>query len=142
MKKFNYSLSGVLRVRKIQEQQKRAEVARAIAEKNELSDKIDRLNNEIMASKKRLKGAGLVDINDYRLNESYLSGVKVKTEEIVEKIKELDIQIETLKKQLHQRILETRKLETHEDKEKQLWREESLREEQAEFDDIANSRRR
>ena len=141
MKKFSYSLAGVLRVRKIQEEQKRAEVAKASAEKKLLVEELERLANEALASKKRLRNSGIVDIGDYRLNEQYLEGVKLRSKDLNEKVQKLDLRIETLKKELHLRILETKKLETHHDKEKLTWKEEAIKEEQAEFDDIANSRR-
>ena len=142
MKKFTYSLAGVLKVRKIQEQQARADVAKALAECNSYKDELERLQSENLSSKQRLKSNGLVDIADYRMNERYLEGVKLRTKELIEKIKKCEIKIENLKKELNRRILETRKLETHQDKEKDLWREDNRRLEQAEFDDMANSRRR
>jgi flagellar export protein FliJ len=142
MKKFTYSLAGVLRVRRIQEQQKRADVARATAEKNKVTEEIERLANEVLASKKRLQGAGRVDVGDYRLNEQYLQGVQIRSQELDKKLKMYDIQLANLKKELQLKILETKKLETHHDKEKLTWKEDAAKEEQAEFDDIANSRRR
>ena len=142
MKKFKYSLSGVLKVRRIQEQYARAEVAKAIAECTSYKEELERLNNESINSKKLLKSRGIVDIADYRMNELYLEGVKVKTAELIEKIKKCEINVANLKKELNRRILETRKLETHQDKERDLWKEEFRKLEQAEFDDLANSRRR
>jgi flagellar export protein FliJ len=142
MKKFSYSLAGVLKVRKIQEQQARADVAKAVSECNGYKEDLERLSNESLSSKRRLKNNGVVDIADYRMNERYLEGVKVRITDLVEKIKKCEINIENLKKELSRRILETRKLETHHDKEKDSWKEENRRLEQAEYDDIANSRRR
>ncbi|MCH2205834.1 MAG: flagellar FliJ family protein [Lentisphaerales bacterium] len=142
MKKFIYSLAGVLRVRKIQEEQARAEVAKALAEKKSYQEELEQLQGESLESKKRLKSKGTVDIADFRMNERYLEGVRIRTAELIEKLKKCDVNIENLKKDLNRKILETRKLETHQDKEKGLWKEENRRIEQAEFDDIANSRRR
>ena len=142
MKKFTYKLSSVLKVRKIQEQQARAEVARVIAERNKLAGQMEELAVEMLASRQRLKSSGVVDISEYRQTEVYLQGIKTRTDKIIEQMKLYDIQLENLKKELHLKSLETKKLETHHDKEKDLWREEALKEEQAEFDDIANSRRR
>lgn len=142
MRKFNYSLSGVLRVRKVQEQYARAEVAKAISECQGYKDQLEKLNFESLNSKKLLKNAGIVDIADYRMNEQYLKGVEVRRENLTEKIRKCNVKIENLKQDLNRKILETRKLETHQDKEKDLWREEFRRLEQAEFDDLSNSRRR
>ncbi|MCM8536926.1 MAG: flagellar FliJ family protein [Lentisphaeraceae bacterium] len=142
MKKFSYSLSSVLKVRKIQEQQARAEVAKVLAERQKMAEEMEQLASEMLASRQRLKSSGVVDISEFRQNEVYLQGIKTKTAKIIEKLKEYDLRLVQLKKELHLKSLETKKLETHHDKEKHLWREEALKEEQAEFDDIANSRRR
>ena len=142
MKKFQYSLSGVLRVRKVQEQYARSEVAKALAECNSYKDELNSLNSESLNSKKNLKSQGIVDIADYRMNERYLEGVKVRRENLIEKIRKCEVKIENLKLDLNRKILETRKLETHQDKEKDFWQEELRRFEQAEFDDLSNSRRR
>ena len=81
-------------------------------------------------------------MGDYRLNEQYLQGVQIRSQELDKKLKMYDIQLANLKKELQLKILETKKLETHHDKEKLTWKEDAAKEEQAEFDDIANSRRR
>jgi flagellar export protein FliJ len=139
MKKFIYSLEGVLRVRRLQEQQTRAELAKVIAEREVLFKEVEALKSEILDCKKRLP-TGVINIADYQLNETYQKGLNVKIQNLSSKLARFDLKIENVKLDLRKRILETRKLETHHDNEKVLWREESLKVEQAEFDDNANSK--
>ena len=140
MKKFSYSLDGVLRVRHIEEDQTRGKIGTAYGLRKSIKENMEKLSSEIGASKDRLPQSGRVDIRDFVQTENYQSGLRLKIGALEEKQKELDVQIEQLKLELKQRILETKKLETHKENEKTRWRQESLREEQAEFDEIATGR--
>ena len=140
MKKFSYSLDGVLRVRKIQEDQTRGEIAQALSLKNEMIHQTQKLTLEIGDSAKRLCHTGRVNIGDFVQNENYQNGLRHKITQLEEKIKETDNEIERLKLVLKERILETKKLETHKDNEKSRWRQQMLKEEQGIFDEISSSR--
>ncbi|NQZ58093.1 MAG: flagellar export protein FliJ [Lentisphaeraceae bacterium] len=140
MKKFSYSLDGVLRVRKIQEDQTRGEIGQVLNFKNEMLRRIQQLSREIDDSAQRLSHTGVVNIQDFVQNENYQNGLRSKIAELEEKIRQVEEEIERLKLVLKERALETRKLETHKDNEKTQWRQEMLNEEQASFDEISSGR--
>jgi len=140
MKKFTYSLDGVLRVRHIEEDQTRSKVSAALNLKNSIKENIDLLTTEIGASSQRLPQSGRVNIQDFVQNENYQNGLRLKIAELDEKMKLVDVEIEKLKLELKQRALETKKLETHKSNEKTRWLKEALKEEQAELDEIASGR--
>ncbi len=142
MKKFNYSLAGVLKVRKIQEDQAKAILSQLIIEKDKLKEKVDELNREMYDCRIKLNKPGVVNATDFIQNEHYLQGLTKTVKKNIEKIQLMEIKIENQKKDLRKKAVETRKLEIHKDHEKESWHEEVIRKEQADFDDIASTRRR
>ena len=66
----------------------------------------------------------------------------VTVKKLIERIRLADLKIENYRRELNQRRLETKKLEIHEEREKEAWKEENSRKEQAEFDDLASVRKR
>jgi flagellar export protein FliJ len=140
MKKFNYSLEGVLRVRRLQEENTRAEIARNIIERNELIAEIRRMKEEIINCRKRLCGVGTVNARDFTQIQCYLKGLSTQILDLTTKGDNISLWIENLKKTLKVKIIETKKLDTHRDNEKTAWKAESYRQEQAEFDEIASTR--
>ncbi len=142
MKKFNYSLAGVLKVRKIQEDQAKAILSQLIIEKDKLKEKVDELNREMFDCRSKLNKPGVVNSIDFVQNENYLQGLTNAVKKNIEKIQLMEIKIENQKKELRKKAIESRKLEIHKDHEKEAWKEEIIRKEQADFDDIASTRRR
>ena len=142
MKKFEYKLAGVLRVRKIQEDQVKAYISQLMIEKDELREKVEKYNRELIECRKRLCKPGHVNPRDFTQNEKYMQGLTGETKRVIEKIRMVDLKIEKFKKELNEKRLETRKLEIHEDREREIWKEENARKEQAEFDDLAAVRKR
>lgn len=142
MKGFKYKLAGVLRVRKIQEDQVRAVISQLMLERKEFQDKVERFNREMVECRKRLCQPGKVNPADFTQNERYIQGLTTEIKGLIERIRMMDLKIEHHKKELNTRRLETKKLEIHEDREKELWKEEFAKKEQAEFDDLASVRKR
>ncbi|MCM8542822.1 MAG: flagellar FliJ family protein [Lentisphaeraceae bacterium] len=142
MKKFQYKLAGVLRVRKIQEDQVRAVISQLMLERKEYKEKVEKFNRELVDSRKRLCQPGKVNAKDFTQNEKYIQGLTSEIKRQIERIRMMDMKIENHKKDLNAKRLETRKLEIHEGREKELWKEEYVRKEQAEFDDLASVRKR
>ena len=142
MKRFKYSLAGVLRVRKIQEDQMKAIISQCVQEKKELKSKVDKYNREMVDCRKRLCQPGVVNPKDFTQNEKYIQGITKEIKKLIERVRLADLKIENYRRELNQRRLETKKLEIHEEREKEVWKEENSRKEQAEFDDLASVRKR
>lgn len=142
MKKFSYSLAGVLRVRKIQEDQIKAIISQLVIEREELKEKAEKYNREMMDCRVRLTKPGVVNPKDFVQNERYMQGLTKEIKRTIERVRLMDLKIENQKRELNKRRLETRKLEIHEDREKEAWKEEFSRKEQADFDDLASIRQR
>lgn len=142
MKKFSYSLAGVLRVRKIQEDQIKAIISQLVIEREELKEKAEKYNREMMDCRVRLTKPGVVNPKDFVQNERYMQGLTKEIKRTIERVRLMDLKIENQKRELNKRRLETRKLEIHQDREKEVWKEEFSRKEQADFDDLASIRQR
>ena len=140
MKKFSYSLEGVLRVRRLQEENTRAEIARNIIERNGLIADIRAMQEEVVNCRKSLCGVGTVNARDFTQVQCYLKGLSTKILDLTIKADNVNLWIENLKKTLKVKIIETKKLETHRENERVAWKTENQRLEQAEFDEIASSR--
>ena len=111
-------------------------------ERKGYQDKVERFNREMVECRKRLSQPGVVNARDFTQNEKYIQGLTSEIKRQIERIRMMDMKIENHKKDLNAKRLETRKLEIHEDREKELWKEEYTRKEQAEFDDLASVRKR
>jgi flagellar export protein FliJ len=140
MKKFSYSLEGVLRVRRLQEEQTRAEIARLLIERNGKVADIRRMKEEIINCRKRLCGVGVVNAKDFTQIQCYIKGLSSKILELTKSVDIINMNLENHKNLLKIKIIETKKLKTHKTNEKESWKLESYRQEQAEFDEIASSR--
>lgn len=142
MKRFQYTLAGVLRVRKIQEDQVRAVISQLMIEKKTYQEKVEKFNRELVECRKRLCKPGVVNPRDFTQNEKYIQGLTSEIKRQIEHIRIMDMKIENHKKDLNAKRLETKKLEIHQEREKEVWKEEYARKEQAEFDDLASVRKR
>ena len=71
-----------------------------------------------------------------------MQGLTKEVKRGIDRVRLMELKIESYKRELKQKRLETRKLEIHEEREKAAWKEEFKRKEQAEFDDLASVRER
>ena len=105
MKKFQYKLAGVLRVRKIQEDQVRAMISQLMLEKKGYQEKVERFNREMVDCRKRLCQPGKVNPRDFTQNEKYIQGLTSEIKGLIERIRMMDLKIENHKKELNTRRL-------------------------------------
>jgi len=111
-------------------------------ERKGYQEKVEKFNRELVDNRKQLCQPGKVNAKDITQNEKYIQGLTSEIKRQIERIRMMDMKIENHKKDLTAKRLETRKLEIHEGREKELWKAEYVRKEQAEFDDLASVRKR
>lgn len=86
MKKFNFELQEILEIRKFEQQQAEAELAKALAAEKEIQDKLDALALQLIQNKKSVKGS--TDFYAITNATQFSQFVKRQSEFLLEKLSE------------------------------------------------------
>ena len=137
MKKFSFSLEKVLNLREFDEKQAKEELGRVISIANKLNAELQQ--NAIDRVNTRNTSTSLLSINEFVAMEQYVTRLDNKKEELLTELAQTELLIEQ-KRKIFMEAMQNRKVITKlKEKKYKEWKMQTLREEDALTDDIANS---
>ena len=139
MAKFVFKLAGVLRHRKMLEQQKLRNYAQVSARLRGLEDELKSLNEQMTATNDDIRQnhlTGPLDISFITAHRRFLLGMQSKGLQIVQEMAKVGREVETARLALVEATKEVKVLEKLREKQEQRWREEVSRKELAEMDEV------
>lgn len=137
MKKFRYKLQQILSIRKIQVEEAEGELAKA---QFALHQELNQLQ-EIQNCKERALSQtwqGVVNSSLLMNNQHYLAGLEQKLRSQEGKVMEARTEVARAQQKLQEARLHENQLEKHRDKQMDLWRQEAMREENKQADEVSS----
>lgn len=142
MKKFDYKLMKVLKVRRLQENICRGEMTKIQQSINDKEQEIQSHLEAIETGRTNLSSSAGFSPIHYRQFVQYEEALRQKNGELGEAIQQEQEALEEKKEELKKHSLETKKLEKDEEKKFRSWQQDFKSEEQKVFDDIASRKNR
>ena len=137
MRRFRFRLASLLRLRSQIERAARKDLALAMAEINGIDQQIDAAEQGLGEFAEQASRSDSVG----ELARSLESGLRRHRWTLVKKRAEAEKRLESVRTAYAQKAREKRTLERLRDQEQQAWREQTLRDEQAEMDELAGMQR-
>lgn len=139
MAKFVFKLAGVLRHRKMLEQQKLRDHAQVSARLRGLEDQLKSLNEQMTATNDDIRRnhlTGPLDISFITAHRRFLLGMQSKGLQIVQEMAKVQREVEAARLALVEATREVKVLEKLREKQEQRFREEVSRKELAALDEV------
>ena len=140
MKRFQFTLHGILKVRHLEEDRRRADVAKAHSFMLAREADRDRLLIQIRDAETLALGTGRLDLQQLDASLRYAKALRVKLATLGGIIERARQHLMMCQQRLQGARLETKRLEVAQDQQKMRWSDEARRDEFREADD-RNSRR-
>jgi hypothetical protein len=140
MKRFQFTLHGILKVRHLEEDRRRADVAKAHRFMLDREADRDRLLSQIRDAETLALGTGRLDLQQLDASLRYAKALRVKLATLGGIIERARQHLMMCQQRLQLARLETKRLEVAEDQQKLRWSDDARRDEFREADD-RNSRR-
>ena len=137
MKKFDYKLIKVLKVRRLQENICRGEMTKIQQSIHDKESEIDKNLEAIETGRKNLSTSTGFSPIHYRQFVQYEEALRHKNVQLSDSIEKEHQALEEKKEEFKKHSLETKKLEKDEERKFRSWQQEFKSEEQKVFDDIA-----
>ncbi|MCC3862215.1 flagellar FliJ family protein [Pseudemcibacter aquimaris] len=126
-------LSGVIRLHKWQVDEKRRQIAELESMREELIQKMERLDQELAREQRQLAESNVVDIN----YANYANSVMRRKENLESSINEVDVSIEEMKDELADAFKELKKYEIAQERAEEREREKLKHKEQERLDELS-----
>jgi len=140
MKKFNYKMESILKIRLMQEDQKKAELARVVRLADEKKETITATQQQLQQAM-QYSPSGRVDVGDLHRHEDHRSCLKRRIAQLQAELGRIEEHLSKLRQELVACRVESRKFEVHKENSRILWRDDSIKKEQEMFDEINSNRR-
>ncbi|MEN9359863.1 MAG: hypothetical protein RL095_1398 [Verrucomicrobiota bacterium] len=140
MKRFQFTLHGILKVRHLEEDRRRADVAKAHRFMLDRESDRERLLLQIREAETLALGTGRLDLQQLESSLRYAKALRLKLSTLEGIIERARQHLLGCQQRLQAARLETKRLEVAEEQQRQRWSEEARRDEFREADE-RNSRR-
>lgn len=127
------SLKGIIRLHKWQVDEKRRQITELEVMKEELVERLEKLQSDLATEQEKLSKSNVVDIN----YANYASSVMNRRENLEASITEVDVSIENMKDELADAFKELKKYEIVEQRALEREKDEQKRTEQDRLDEIS-----
>ena len=134
MKKFEFSLEKVLRIREFEEEQAKIELGKAISEVNRINSELEFIASERV--KNNLARSSCVDINFLMSIEKYIEGLDLKKEELLNELAQAEMLADERRKILAECMQKRKVLEKLKENQKIAYNKLVEREEEKVLDEI------
>ncbi|QTQ13747.1 flagellar export protein FliJ [Treponema parvum] len=137
MKKFDFPLEKILKLRRFQQEQAEIELGKALQEEQAIQNKLDSIARQHAAAAANIKGS--LDFEVISSAQQFFRLLEIQKEALLNDLAEAKLVSEQKRRVLQEKMKKTASLEKLGEEEYEKYRRESFREEEAVVDDIINS---
>ena len=141
MKKFSFSLQGILNYWLHAEEREKTELTRLLAEHQHLGSQLSKVQSGIDQSETGLRKAKEIKVPEIKLYRQHISALKTIADDLVRKQKELEETIHSQRASLARAVVKRKALDRLKSKKEQHYWYQLDREEQKNIDELYAQRR-
>lgn len=139
MKIFTFRLQKILELRSFYEEKAKIELGRCISEVERIKNILKKIASEKIATRKNM-GLKSFDFQNFLASESYLKNLDTKKEQMLKLLSEAEVKVQKARAEFFEATKKRKVLSNLKDKQYEIWKKETLQENDAVLDDIINSK--